>query len=174
MKIMFISDIHGISDNLRKIREKYKEFKCNKLVVLGDIYNNYNYYDNNKEKVQEFLNDFKGSLICVRGNCDSLTDLYDIPIGPIKELDLIKTNNLDIYITHGHIYNEDNWDKENTILIQGHTHRPKISKKDNNIYINPGSISLPRGDNLPSYLVFNEKEFIIYDILDNIIDEINI
>ena len=174
MKIMFISDIHGISDNLRKIREKYKEFKCNKLVVLGDIYNNYNYYDNNKEKVQEFLNDFKDNLICVRGNCDSLTDLYDIPIGPIKELDLIKTNNLDIYITHGHIYNEDNWDKENTILIQGHTHRPKISKKDNNIYINPGSISLPRGDNLPSYLVFNEKEFIIYDILDNIIDEINI
>ena len=174
MKIMFISDIHGISDNLGKIKEKYKEFKCEKLVILGDIYNNYNYYDNNKEKVQEFLNDFKDSLICVRGNCDSLTDLYDIPIGPIKELDLIKTNNLDIYITHGHIYNEDNWDKENTILIQGHTHRPKISKNDNNIYINPGSISLPRGDNLPSYLIYNEKEFIIYDILDNIIDEINI
>ncbi|MBQ6477721.1 MAG: phosphodiesterase [Bacilli bacterium] len=169
MKIMFISDIHGISDNLGKIREKYKEFKCEKLVILGDIYNNYNYYDNNKEKVQEFLNDFKDSLICVRGNCDSLTDLYDIPTHPIKELDLIKTNNLDIYITHGHIYNEDNWDRENTILIQGHTHRPKISKKDNNIYLNPGSISLPRGGNLPSYLVFNEKEFIIYDILDNII-----
>ena len=174
MKIMFISDIHGISDNLGKIREKYKEFKCNKLVILGDIYNNYNYYDNNKDKVQEFLNDFKDSLICVRGNCDSLTDLYDIPTQPIKELDLIKTNNLDIYITHGHIYNEDNWDRENTILIQGHTHRPKISKKDNNIYINPGSISLPRGDNLPSYLVFNEKEFIIYDILDNIIDELRL
>ena len=174
MKIMFISDIHGISDNLGKIREKYKEFKCEKLVILGDIYNNYNYYDNNKEKVQEFLNDFKDNLICVRGNCDFLTDLYDIPTQPVKEIDIIKTNNLDIYITHGHIYNEDNWDKENTILIQGHTHRPKISKKDNNIYINPGSISLPRGDNLPSYLVFNEKEFIIYDILDNIIDEINI
>ena len=172
MKIMFISDIHGISDNLGKIREKYKEFKCEKLVILGDIYNNYNYYDNNKEKVQKFLNDFKDSLICVRGNCDSLTDLYDIPTHPIKELDLIKTNNLDIYITHGHIYNEDNWDRENTILIQGHTHRPKISKKDNNIYINPGSISLPRGNNLPSYLIFNEKEFIIYDLLDNIIFEI--
>ena len=174
MKIMFISDIHGISDNLGKIREKYKEFKCEKLVILGDIYNNYNYYDNNKDKVQEFLNDFKDNLICVRGNCDSLTDLYDIPTQPIKELDLIKTNNIDIYITHGHIYNEDNWDKENTILIQGHTHRPKISKKDNNIYINPGSISLPRGDNLPSYLVFNDKEFMIYDILDNVLFKLSL
>ena len=169
MKIMFISDIHGISDNLGKIKEKYKEFNCEKLVVLGDIYNNYNYYDSNKDKVEEFLNDFKDNLICVRGNCDSLIDIYNIPVKPIKELDLIKTNNLDIYITHGHIYNEDNWDKENTILIQGHTHRPRINKKGSNIYINPGSISLPRGNNLPSYLVYNEKEFIIYDILDNIL-----
>lgn len=174
MKIMFISDIHGISDNLNKIREKYKELNCNKLVVLGDIYNNYNYYDSNKDSVQSFLNDYKDNLICVRGNCDSLTDIWDVPVKPVKELDLIKINNLDIYITHGHIYNEDNWDKENTILIQGHTHIPKINKKGTNIYLNPGSISLPKGGNLPSYLVFNEEKFIIYDILDNIIGELSL
>ena len=38
MKIMFISDIHGIKNNLDKIRKKYHELSCDKLVVLGDLY----------------------------------------------------------------------------------------------------------------------------------------
>ena len=178
MKLMIASDIHGSAYYCEKLLAAYDREKADKLLLLGDILYHGPRNDLPKEyapkQVIAMLNARKQELLCVRGNCDSLTDLYDIPTQPIKELDLIKTNNLDIYITHGHIYNEDNWDKENTILIQGHTHRPKISKKDNNIYINPGSISLPRGNNLPSYLIFNEKEFIIYDILDNIIDEINI
>lgn len=36
MKIMFISDIHGIKTNLKLIKKKYDKFECEKLVVLGD------------------------------------------------------------------------------------------------------------------------------------------
>ena len=38
MRLMFISDIHGISTNLKKIKMKFDEFNCDKLVVLGDLY----------------------------------------------------------------------------------------------------------------------------------------
>ena len=33
MKLMFISDIHGISTNLKKIKERYEELNSEKLVV---------------------------------------------------------------------------------------------------------------------------------------------
>ena len=38
MKILFISDIHGIKTNLPKIKERFIELNCDKLVVLGDLY----------------------------------------------------------------------------------------------------------------------------------------
>lgn len=34
MKLMFISDIHGVKTNLPKIKERFQELQCNKLVYL--------------------------------------------------------------------------------------------------------------------------------------------
>ena len=87
----------------------------------------------------------------------------------ISELSLIATINEDLYLTHGHIYNESNWNKTNSYLIYGHLHTPFIKEIESNTYINPGSISLPKTEDGPSYLFYNEEEFIIYDINDNII-----
>ena len=173
MRLMFISDIHGIKTNLPKIKERFEFLKCDKLVVLGDLY-----YIGPRNKmiegydikyVQEFLSSIKDKLICVRGNCDSEVDLMvsDFPI--VNELSLISTINEDLYLTHGHIYNESNWSKTNSVLIYGHLHIPFIKKIETNLYINPGSISLPKEDNPPSYLFYDEEQFIIYDINDNIL-----
>ena len=38
MKILFISDIHGININLKKIEKVIEKEKIDKLVVLGDLY----------------------------------------------------------------------------------------------------------------------------------------
>ena len=38
MRAIVISDIHGIKTNLSKIRNRYHELKCQKLIVLGDLY----------------------------------------------------------------------------------------------------------------------------------------
>ena len=61
--------------------------------------------------VKSFLESFKDDLICMRGNCDSDVDIMvsDFPI--ISELSYISVDNNDIYLTHGHIYNENNWNK---------------------------------------------------------------
>ena len=60
---------------------------------------------------------------------------------------------------------------ENSILIYGHFHVPFIKKIETNYYMNPGSISLPKEGNEPSYLIVEEKKATIYDIKDNIIQE---
>ncbi len=168
MKIMFISDIHGIKTNLDLIKRRYNELNCTKLVVLGDLYyigpRNQMKDDYDINCVKDFLMSFKDNLICVRGNCDSDVDIKvsDFPI--INELGLIATESKDIYLTHGHIYNEDNWQKDNSVLIYGHLHIPFIKEVENNYYINPGSISLPKSEVGPTYLVFDEGKFTIYDI----------
>ena len=175
MKIMFISDIHGIKNNLDKIRKKYHELSCDKLVVLGDLYyigpRNKIHNDYDIPYVKSFLESFKDDLICMRGNCDSDVDIKvsDFPI--INELGLISTESKDIYITHGHIYNENNWQKNNSILIYGHLHVPFIKEKNGNYYINPGSISLPKSDYGPTYLVLEDNKFVIYDINNKKIEE---
>lgn len=178
MKILFISDIHGIKTNLPKIKERFEKLNCDKLVVLGDLYyigpRNKMIEGYDIDYVKEFLESFKDKLICIKGNCDSEVDkmVSNFPI--INELGLIATINEDLYLTHGHIYNESNWNKENSVLIYGHLHIPFIKKIETNIYINPGSISLPKDGNLPTYLFYDEEKFVIYDVNDSIIASMNI
>lgn len=175
MKILFISDIHGIKTNLPKIKERFEELECDKLVVLGDLYyigprnTMIDGYDINY--VKEFLESFKDKLICIKGNCDSEVDkmVSNFPI--VSELGLISTINEDLYLTHGHIYNESNWNKTNSYLIYGHLHIPFIKEIETNTYINPGSISLPKSEVGPTYLYYNEDEFIIYDMKDNVVSK---
>ena len=168
MRIMFISDIHGIKTNLNLIKKRYDELHCEKLVVLGDLYyigpRNKMVESYDIKYVQDFLSSFKDNLICIKGNCDSDVDVMasDFPI--INELGIISIDGKDIYLTHGHIYNEANWQKNNSILIFGHFHIPYIKERNGNIYLNPGSISLPKNDNKPTYLVLEDNKFVIYNI----------
>ena len=174
MKLLFISDIHGIKTNLPKIKERFEELECDKLVVLGDLFyigpRNKMIEGYDIEYVKEFLNSFKDKIICVQGNCDSEVDKMVCEFPIVSELGVISTINEDLYITHGHIYNESNWNLTNSTLIYGHLHIPFIKQIETNTYINPGSISLPK-NGIPTYLFYNEEEFIIYDIEDNEVEK---
>ena len=70
MKILFISDIHGIKTNLEKIKDVYQKEKCNKLVVLGDLYyigpRNKMIEGYDIDYVKNFLESFKDDLICIK------------------------------------------------------------------------------------------------------------
>lgn len=180
MKLMFISDIHGIKTNLKIIKNKFDKLKCDKLVVLGDLYyHDYNvrYPDTNNDYIFDFLKSFKDKLICMRGNCDTDLDVKLSNFVILKDISLISTDKLDIYITHGDKYNFRNSQKLKNlkgILIYGHEHRPYIYEEGNFVYINTGSISLPRGIEKPSYVVYDKKTFTIYDIENKILNSITI
>ena len=177
MKILFISDIHGIIDNLEIIDKKIKDLNIDKLICLGDIYYTGPSYNSNHKvnsiEVLNFLIKHKDKLICLRGNCDSDVDIKvsDFPI--CDSLSLINVDNINLYLTHGNKYNIDNNKIENGVLIYGHYHIPYIKNKDNVIYICVGSISLPKENN-PTYALYENKKITIYDIYDNIIDSIDL
>lgn len=179
MKILFVSDIHGIATNLNVIEEIIENQQIDKLVCLGDLYYAGPTYSKEFEiksiKVHEFLTKYQDILICMKGNCDSSVDIKssDFPIS--DGISVICVDGLDIYITHGneYSYEKDQKFKRKGILIYGHEHIPFIKEKNDMIYINTGSISLPKND-IATYVIYENREFIIFDINKKIVDRIKI
>ena len=180
MKLLFISDIHGIDTNLNRIEKIIEKEIIDKLVVLGDLYYagpTYNQkYKVNSKSVKEILTKYRDKIICLKGNCDSLVDVKSSDFPICDNLALICVDGLDIYLTHGNEYNFDKNRKFNRkgILVYGHEHIPYIKKNNDMTYINVGSISLPRDGNKPTYMLYNNKKFTIYDIDGNVIDSIKV
>ena len=89
---MIISDIHGGIDELNKVLEFYIQEKCNKLIILGDLFN-YG-IDFNRENIINRLNSMKQNIIYVRGNCDNNISniLFDTPY--FKEIKFHETLHL--------------------------------------------------------------------------------
>lgn len=166
MKIIFFSDIHGITLNLGVIENKINDFKPDYVVALGDLYGS-NLESN--DYIFKFLKKYDDKLILILGNCDSYNDIF------IEDMRL-DVDGKTVFINHGHLYNYDKSSKidDCEILIYGHKHIPYIRKKDNVIYMCVGSISLPRNEIGPTYMVYDNKKYIIYDIKGNIIDEYSV
>src|SRR5690554_3400773 len=149
MKLFFMSDIHGSLHFLNRALERFEEEKADYMVLLGDqLYHgarNPLPLEYNPKKVIEILNGYSDKIIAVRGNCDSEVDemVLDYPI--MATYSTVLYNGKRLFLTHGHIYNENNMPKLSTgdVFIYGHTHIPKAEKLDNIFVINPGSITLP-------------------------------
>lgn len=172
MKILFISDIHGISKNLDKIRVLINENNFDKIVNLGDSYycglSIKGELEVNPNAVKDFLTSIKDKLISLRGNCDSLVDIEKSDF-PMYDSILLNVDGLDLHCTHGHIHNVIKSSKlsDNTILIYGHHHIPYIKESDSNTYICIGSVSLPRDEHGPTYAIYENKMLTIYSLIDD-------
>ena len=86
----------------------------------------------------------------------------------IDDIKYLKINSKDFYFTHGNIYNcYSNDTFTDGVLVYGHEHKPYIKKDIDMIYVNPGSISLPRTEFGPSYGVINGNKITIYEVVSD-------
>lgn len=169
MKYLIISDIHGSLPRLEKVLDFYEQNQCSLLCILGDILN---YGPRNglpegldPKGISERLNQFPGTIIAVRGNCDSEVDqmLLDFPI--LSDYTLITDNGKCLFLTHGHIYNENNQPKgKYDALIYGHTHLWKLEKKNGQVICNTGSITFPKGGNAPTFAVYENGTLSVHQL----------
>lgn len=76
-------------------------------------------------------------------------------------------------ITHGHIYNKDNplLMNKGDILLYGHFHIPMIEKIDEKLFLNPGSISLPKNNSEHSFGILEKNKFTIKNLDEKVILE---
>lgn len=163
MKLMIASDIHGSSYYCRKMIEAYHREEADRLLLLGDLLyhgpRNDLPRDYNPKEVISMLNAIKNELLCVRGNCDTEVDqmVLDFPI--LAEYCLLELDGRTIFATHGHNFNPDNLPmlKEGDILLNGHTHIPANQNMGTYIYMNPGSISIPKEGSAHGYMIYDGK-----------------
>lgn len=180
MKFIIASDIHGDINCTNALLDIFHNEKADKLILLGDIL--YHGPRNDlpsgyaPKKVISALNEIKEKIICVRGNCDAEVDqmVLDFPI--MDDFRYIEADGLRMFATHGHHYNQDTPPllSDGEILIHGHTHIPKCEKFAGNYCMNPGSISIPKGGYNTSYMLYEDRTFIIKDFFGNIVFKITL
>ncbi|MCC8066685.1 MAG: phosphodiesterase [Clostridiales bacterium] len=170
MKLMIASDIHGSAFYCRELFAAFEREQADRLLLLGDLLYHGPRNDLPREyapkEVIPLLNAHKQQIFCVRGNCDTEVDqmvlefpiLADYCILPVEDY----SNRL-IYATHGHHYNTATPPslQPGDILLHGHTHVPAWeSFGTDNLYLNPGSVSIPKENSAHGYMTLDGAEFL--------------
>jgi len=163
MKFMIASDIHGSAYWCRRLMAAFHEEKADRLLLLGDLL--YHGPRNNlpeeydPKQVIQMLNEVKDKLFCVRGNCDTEVDqmVLDFPI--LADYCLLPAGSRMIYATHGHHFGETNPPpfSRGDILLNGHTHIPACVQHESFLYINPGSVSIPKENSPHGYMLLENR-----------------
>lgn len=166
MKWLIASDVHGSAYWCRRLLEKYAQEKADRLILLGDVLYHGPRNDLPDEyapkKVIEMLNGMSDSILCVRGNCDTEVDQMVLNFPVLADYALLELGERMIYMTHGHVYNENNLPplREGDILLHGHTHVSKCVDHGNYVYMNPGSVSIPKENTPHGYMTLENGTFL--------------
>ena len=166
MKWMIASDIHGSAYYCRKLLEAYTEEGADRLLLLGDILyhgpRNDLPRDYAPKEVIALLNERKNDIYCVRGNCDTEVDQMVLEFPVLADYCILPVGQKLVYATHGHSYNTKNPPPlmPGDILLHGHTHVPAWQEfGEGNLYLNPGSLSIPKENSPHSYMTLEEGLF---------------
>ena len=166
MKWMIASDLHGSAVYCRRMIEAFEREGADRLFLLGDLL--YHGPRNDlpegyaPKEVMPLLNGMKPKLLCVRGNCDAEVDqmVLDFPI--LADYAVLPVGQRLVYATHGHVHNLKNLPPlaPGDILLHGHTHIPAWTEfGEENLYLNPGSLSIPKDGSAHSYMTLEGETF---------------
>ena len=173
MKYLIISDIHGSYYYLEKVINIFNNDNFDKLIILGDILYHGPRNDLPKgyepKKVVCLLNQYKDKIIAIKGNCDAEVDEMVLDF-PLHYKLILKLNDMNVLLIHGqHLkFNQEDVVNQNiNIIFYGHYHIYGFKNISNITYINPGSISLPKEKLNHTYIILDDKNILIKDLLDD-------
>ena len=162
MRILFLSDIHGVPSTLEAALAAADTLGYDKIALLGDLLYHGprngvpNLYD--PVRVAKILNSLKDRIVAVRGNCDAEVDQMMVEFPIMADYAVLDAGTEKFFLTHGHLWNEAKLPPVGigTVLAHGHTHIPELKKLDCGLTIfNPGSVSLPKGGSSRSFGYFD-------------------
>ena len=166
MKWMIASDIHGSAFYCEKLMRAWEREKADRLVLLGDLLYHGprnalpEQYD--PPRVIAMLNARKDEILCVRGNCEAEVDQMVLQFPVLADYALLALGGRVAFMTHGHLFNEQHLPpiKDGDILLHGHTHVPACEVRERYIYMNPGSVSIPKENSAHSYMTLEDGVFL--------------
>lgn len=174
MKLMIASDIHGSAYYCDKLFEAMAVEQPDKLLLLGDLLYHGPRNDLPKDyapkKVIEMLNENKEKILTVQGNCEAYVDqmVLDFPVLAEYGVWMLEHEGRVrmMFFTHGHLHNEEKLPmlQKGDILLHGHTHVPVMADRGDYIYLNPGSVSIPKEGSAHGYMVYENGLFVRKDL----------
>ncbi len=170
MKWLIASDIHGSAYWCERLMKAFEDEKADRLILLGDLLyhgpRNDLPREYNPKAVIPMLNEKKDIIMAVRGNCEAEVDQMVLQFPVLADYALLPVNDRLVFITHGHVFNERNLPpmKDGDILLHGHTHIPVCKEIGQFIYMNPGSVSIPKPEQPHSYMTLEAGLFIWKDL----------
>lgn len=146
MKVGILSDTHMMKKFMDKAIPYLK--KCNLIIHAGD-----NFSDS------KYIHNMTGiDIMAVKGNCD---------FEDVEEELIFEVEGKTIFLCHGDKYGTDILEEKAKkcgadVVIFGHTHTPLQIEKDDILYINLGSVSLPRQVKYKSFIIMDIQDENIY------------
>ena len=150
MKLMIASDIHGSALWCEKLLDLYRAEGAQRMLLLGDLLYHGPRNDLPDEyapkKVIEMLNAVRSELWCVRGNCEAEVDQMVLQFPVMASYCILPMGDRTVYATHGHVYTKVSPPPlcEGDVLLCGHTHVPAFEQCEGFLYVNPGSVAIPK------------------------------
>jgi len=171
MKWMIASDIHGSAYYCRELLKAFQREGADRLLLLGDILYHGPRNDLPREyapkEVIALLNEMKQRIVCVRGNCDTEVDQMVLAFPILADYAVLNAGDRLIYATHGHHYNLKSLPplQRGDVLLHGHTHVPAWETfGDSNLYLNPGSVSIPKENSAHGYMLLEGSAAVWKDL----------
>ena len=166
MKWLIASDIHGSLQYCKEVLRVFEEEKADRILLLGDVL--YHGPRNDlpdgyaPKEVIALLNARKDDILCVRGNCDTEVDQMVLEFPILADYAVIAEKDRMIFATHGHKFNEKNLPPlhKGDILLNGHTHICACREHENYVYMNPGSVSIPKEKTPHAYMTLENGRFL--------------
>ena len=165
MKWLIASDLHGSAVWTRALLEAYVREGADRLLLLGDLLYHGSRNDlpdgYDPKAVIALLNAHRDEILCVRGNCDAEVDQMVLSFPILADYAILSEGSRLIFVTHGHVWNNAHLPplKQGDILLHGHTHLPACEEYETHIYLNPGSIALPKSGTPHGYMTLENGRF---------------
>jgi uncharacterized protein len=163
-KLLVVSDSHGLTSELKRIRENHMN-EVDFMIHCGD------------SELQAEDPALEGFVV-VRGNCDFYNDLPEEVIQTVGDIN--------VFVTHGHHYHVKSslmslsyraQELKAQIACFGHSHILGAEMIDGVLFLNPGSIRLPRMREEKTYCIVEITDVKIllnvYDINFGLLPELN-
>lgn len=164
MRIGIISDIHGYPEKFKKALGVMED--CHMILCAGDILYHgprnpiLDGYD--PQGLAEEISKNKIPMLIARGNCDAEVDLMVLKLPIFIPSILYEVDDIRFMVVHGHDMDQDKLREiakiyKVNIMITGHTHIRMHETYDSTLFINPGSIGVPKGDGIPSVAIYENR-----------------
>ncbi len=169
MKLLIAGDIHGSAKYALALRELFLTQWPDRLILTGDLLNHGPRNDPPEayapQEVINILNGMKERIIAVQGNCDSDVDQMVLEFPLTGEIAMLFVDGHTVCVTHGHLYGPSGPPPlaSGDILLCGHTHRGEERAMGDKVYLNPGSIALPK-DGQNSYMIYDAGTFTRFNL----------